>query len=58
MARSESAPEEPQDCPDAPHDRRRCTAIAVATGERCRHPAVPGAEYCAQHVDWNEYETG
>jgi hypothetical protein len=69
MARSESALEEPQDhTGDSVAEQTtlgefagadiRCSAIAVATNERCRHPAVPGTEYCTQHIDWDEYETG
>lgn len=34
----------------------QCQAIAVDTGKRCEHPAVPGAKYCHQHIDWGEYE--
>lgn len=33
----------------SPHGADRCTATAKSTGERCRQPAVPGAEVCRYH---------
>jgi len=29
----------------------RCTAIAVHTEERCRHPPIPGLSVCHVHAD-------
>lgn len=29
--------------------RNRCEAIAEYTGEQCRHDALPGSRYCADH---------
>ena len=28
----------------------QCQAIAVSTSERCQHDALPGIDYCAQHI--------
>jgi len=37
--------------PSAPTDEcQRCHAVAVSTSERCQHDALPGINYCAQHI--------
>jgi len=33
----------------APATSPRCKAVAEYTGERCRHDALPGLDYCAHH---------
>jgi hypothetical protein len=33
----------------APATAARCQAIAEYTGERCRHDALPGCDYCEHH---------
>lgn len=50
-----AASDERQVQPDV-DDVERCQAIAVDTSEQCRHRAVAGTNYCAQHLDWADLD--